>query len=226
MDLLEGKTIISKIEEQIVYDRIDGSPAAVWSLLMAAGYLKPVARTGRMYELTLTNGEVRRIFEDLVENWFKGTESYGGFLEALREGNLKYMNEYMNDVSFSCFSSFDTGGRSAKRNPERFYHGFVLGLLVDLRDRYVLTSNRESGLGRYDVMLEPRDSVRDDAFIFEFKVHDSDDGSDLKATVVAALAQIEAKRYAQQLIERGIPENRIRKYGFAFEGKTVLIGQR
>ena len=225
MDLLEGKTIISKIEEQIVYDLIDGSPEAVWSLLMAAGYLKPVGRNGRMYELALTNGEVRRIFEDLVENWFKGTESYGGFLEALREGNLKYMNEYMNDVSLSCFSSFDTGGTSAKRNPERFYHGFVLGLLVDLRDRYVLTSNRESGLGRYDVMLEPRDPARDDAFIFEFKVHDSDDESDLKATVAAALEQIKARHYAQQLIERGIPENRIRKYGFAFRGREVLIGQ-
>ena len=133
------------------------------------------------------------------------------------------MNAYMNRVALSTFSYFDTGNRPSGAEPERFYHGFVLGLMVDLRDRYVITSNRESGFGRYDVMLEPKNSV-DDAIIIEFKVFDREDEKNLSDTVASALAQIEEKNYAAVLMEKGIPEAKIRKYGFAFEGKTVLIG--
>lgn len=124
----------------------------------------------------------------------------------------------------ATFSFFDVGNRpSGYAEPERFYHGFVLGLMVDLADRYAITSNRESGFGRYDVMLEPL-GEKDDAIILEFKVHDPEDEDTLRDTVEAALAQIEEKKYAQTLVAKGIPEERIRKYGFAFEGKEVLIG--
>ena len=149
--------------------------------------------------------------------------SYNDFIKALLLGDKKAMNAYMNRVALSTFSYFDTGNRPSGAEPERFYHGFVLGLMVDLRARYVITSNRESGFGRYDVMLEPK-NPSDDAIIIEFKVFDGGDEKSLSDTVAAALVQIDEKNYASVLTEKGIPETKIRKYGFAFEGKNVLIG--
>ncbi len=134
------------------------------------------------------------------------------------------MNTYMNDVVFEMFSYFDTEKNPARPDPERFYHGLVLGLMVDLADRYIITSNRESGFGRYDILLEPRREV-DMAFIMEFKVHNPKREKGLEETVRAALEQIGAKGYVSALKTRGILPGRIRKYGFAFAGKQVLIGQ-
>ncbi len=222
--LLEGGSITSKIDEQIVFNRLTGKPGAVWSLLLASGYLKALSIQGQEYELQIVNGEVRQMFENLLGDWFADTSAYGNFVKALLCGDLDDMNEYMNKVALACFSSFDTGGSTENAEPERFYHGFVLGLLVELRDRYILTSNRESGSGRYDVMLEPRKPQDDPAFIIEFKVHKPKKEKSLEESVAAALAQIEAKGYEQHLLERGIPTDRIRKYGFAFRGKEVLIG--
>ena len=118
---------------------------------------------------------------------------------------------------------FDSGNRPSEEELERFYHGFVLGLLVDLREKYTVTSNRESGYGRYDIMLEPR-KKEDAAIIMEFKIHDAEEEKTLEDTVAAALKQIQDKEYEQVLIGKGIPKEHIRKYGFAFEGKRVLIG--
>ncbi len=232
--LLQGKTFHSTFDEQIVFHQLDQGDEAVWSLLLASGYLRTVhyefntIRRKAEFELKLTNLEVHVMFEQLIEGWFKGCGRVNyAFLHALMTDDVKAMNTYMNRVALQTFSYFDALSHPSEEEPERFYHGFVLGLVVELADRYVITSNRESGFGRYDVILEPRKrqdgSVADDGIIIEFKVQD-DDEKDLADTVREALRQIEEKNYQADLEARGIPAKRIRRYGFAFCGKRVLIG--
>lgn len=226
--LLSGGAIESRIDEEIVYNQLDKNENAIWSLLLTSGYLKVVEKQGKIYKLELTNYKVKQMFERMVQEWFESgvVTEYSDFIKALLLGDIKAMNVYMNRICLSMFSTFDGGNRpSEETNPERFYHGFVLGLLVDLSDRYVITSNRESGFGRYDVMLEPLHK-EDAGIILEFKVHDSEDEDNLEATVQAALSQIEEKKYEQTLLDHGVSQKNIRKYGFAFEGKKVLIGRR
>lgn len=232
--LLNGGTLRAVIDEQIVYSQLEQEENAVWSLLLASGYLKVKQITypesdGQTwlpeYELELTNLEVKIMFQSMIRQWFGNTRSdYNDFIQALLLDDVDAMNEYMNRVAFKTFSFFDTGNHPSRNTePERFYHGFVLGLMVELADRYHITSNRESGFGRYDIMLEPRNKELD-AIILEFKVRNPRREKCLEETVHAALTQIEKKNYEQVLKEQGIPSSRIRRYGFAFEGKTVLIG--
>ena len=132
----------------------------------------------------------------------------------------------MNHVAATTFSFFDTGTLPSERSqPEKFYHVFVLGLISELRDTYEIKSNRESGYGRYDVMLIPLDlkDNRLNAIVLEFKAHEADEEKTLSDTAQAALKQIEDKNYDAELTARGIGIERIKHYGFAFEGKKVLI---
>ncbi len=231
--LLQGKSFETELDEKIVFDQLDGSVGAVWSLLLATGYLKVLdlkyvgERKRKVYTLTLTNMEAESIFENMVKGWFGGsTETYyNEFINALLHDNVRKMNTFMNKVALNTFSSFDSGNKpSDQTEPERFYHGFVLGMVVNMADTYNVRSNRESGYGRYDVMLEPVDK-NGKAFIFEFKVLDPDEDEEtLEDTLAAAHRQIAEKKYETELVSRGFAPEKIRKYGFAFRGRECLIG--
>ena len=232
-DLLNGGVICTELDEQVIFEQLGRKRGAVWSLMLASGYLKVDRyemgkRTGkRRYYLKITNHETMLMFENMIGDWFTEEESaYGNFKEALLAGDLDYMNQFINQVALQTFSSFDTGKKpSEELEPERFYHGFVLGLIVDLAGKYRITSNRESGFGRYDVIMEPLEENLD-AIIMEFKVQNTAKEKSLEQTVQNALRQIEEKQYDIDLLSRGITKERIRHYGFAFRGKKVLIGNQ
>ncbi|SOY28828.1 putative AAA-ATPase [Acetatifactor muris] len=229
-NLLKGEHLQKEIDEQIIFDQLDTDESAIWSLFLASGYLKAESymlneETGAdIYELALTNKEVQFMFRKMIKKWFTRSGTvYNGFIRALLQDDIKSMNAYMNRVALSTFSYFDSGRNpSAETQPERFYHGFVLGLAVELADRYIITSNRESGFGRYDVVMEPKNRT-DNAIVMEFKVRDSREEASLENTADAALKQIRDQRYEAVLENSGISRERIRSYGFAFEGKEVLI---
>ena len=229
-ELLQDKEIVENFDEQIVFNQLDVDESAIWSLLMASGYLKAVEVEYRgelmkpWYHLKITNFETKCMFETLFAAWFRNaTASYNKFIKAMIDNDLEIMNYYMNRVTQETFSYFDVGSVEAGlEETERFYHGFVLGLMAEQAENYVLKSNRESGFGRYDVMMIPKKGNLP-AIIMEFKVRRAKE-KDLNETVQMALQQIEEKNYDAELLSLGIAKERIRHYGFAFEGKNVLIG--
>ena len=234
--------------------------------MLASGYLciesyKEVGRLKRkIYGLKLTNLEVERMFEVMIEQWFgKEKFNYNGFVKSLLNGDIESMNEYMNRVTRGVISYFDTGKTPSDEEQERlascydcrgvangssfnccsnlyamteksshFYHGLVLGLMVYQVDNYILSSNRESGFGRYDIMLEPIDKNNEKlpGIVIEFKVFNQKKEDTLEETVENALRQIKEKDYDAELIKRGVKEENIYHYGFAFKGKEVLIDGR
>ena len=229
--LLKRESIEVTFDDQIVFNQLDKSKNAIWSLLVASGYLKidDIEYKGLLlkpwYHISITNLETVSMFANMFAGWFENPDArYNDFIKSLLNNDLKGMNYYMNKVALATFSYFDTGKNPSETlEPERFYHGFVLGLIVELSDRYEVKSNRESGFGRYDVMIIPLNKS-EKAIVLEFKVHENDEEKTLEETVSSALAQIEEKKYDTELINAGVKKENIRHYGFAFEGKKVLIG--
>ena len=228
-DLLEGKEVVVTFDEQIVFNQLEQNESAIWSLLMASGYLKPeqVEYRGELmkpwYHLKITNLETRVMFFEMFAGWFQNKDaSYSHFMQALVQDDLEAMNYFMNRMTNATFSYFDVGG-DGYQQPEKFYHGFVLDLMAEQTENYVIKSNRESGFGRYDIMMLPKKEALP-GIIMEFKVRSSRKEKSLEETVGAALQQIKERNYDAELLSLGIPEERIRHYGFAFDGKNVLIG--
>ena len=232
-DLLNRQEIVVNFDEQILYNQLDHNVNAIWSLLLASGYLKVKQVDYRgitrepWYTLDITNVETLSMFTTMFRDWFQNQDTnYGYFIKALIEGDLEAMNYYMNKVALATFSYFDVGSENGSDpEPERFYHGFVLGLIAERSGIYMIRSNRESGFGRYDIMMIPQERERYPAIIIEFKVCSRMKKETLEEAVQSALKQITEKNYDAELFAQGIPAERIRHYGFAFEGKKVLIGQ-
>ena len=237
--LISGESIETYIDEQIVFEQLDLDENAIWSLLLASGYLKveyvkSEDETGEtldfpIYSLRITNREVRSMFLKMFKGWFnRSLSAYNNFVKSLLNGDIESMNEYMDRVTRGVISYFDTGKTPSDEEPERFYHGLVLGLMVDQVDNYILSSNRESGFGRYDIMLEPIDKNNEKypGIVIEFKVFNQKKEDTLEETVENALRQIKEKDYDAELIKRGVKEENIYHYGFAFKGKEVLIDGR
>ena len=230
--LLVGGTLTVPLDEHSVLNQVSYSGNAVWSLLLASGYLKTICietktdsrgRKKDWYVLAPTNLEVEMMFEDMVRGWFNEGGYFGKFVTAMLCGNVEGVENYLGEIMLNTMSYFGGEAESETKTPEKFYHGLVLGLLVDQTNAYEIRSNRESGFGRYDVMLEPK-NTSDPAIIMEFKVFNPRRGEkNLKDTVDNALKQIEKMKYEAELLARGIPEDHILKYGFAFKGKECLI---
>ena len=236
-NLIRGEKINVVIDEQIVFSELDYSEEAVWSLMLASGYLKvesmepldAMRESECKYELALTNREILFMFRKMILRWFSPAKrETNEFIRALISGDIESMNAYMNKVTLKTISYFDTGNTPSDEEPERFFHGFVLGLIVDQTENYIITSNRESGYGRYDIMLEPIDKTNEKlpGIVIEFKVINPRKENSLEETVKAALKQIEEKNYNAELIKRGVKEENIHHYGFAFKGKEILIDGR
>ena len=233
--LIRGEKINVIIDEQIVFSELDYSEDAVWSLMLASGYLKVISseelnlirESDNEYGLAITNREILFMFRKMILRWFTPAKrETNEFIKALINGDVESMNAYMNKVTLKTISYFDSGNSPSDEEPERFFHGLVLGLMVDQTENYIITSNRESGYGRYDIMLEPIDKSNENlpCIVIEFKVINPKKEKTLEETVEAALKQIEDKGYDAELVKRGVKKENIHHYGFAFKGKNVLIG--
>ena len=249
-ELVRGGEVYKIIDDQVVFSELYSKHGAVWALLLASGYLTssgpaPLEPKLELRPLRLTNFEVALIFDDMVKSWFiKAWSDLDGFAKAILAGDAEAATHYLTKITIQCMSYLDGRKRIAKSdakphrkskskraakndsNPESFYHGLVLGLLVSLRDAYEVTSNRENGLGRCDITLVPLDGANgsDPAVILELKVFDPSKEKSLAETIARAKTQIVDKGYVEGLVAKGIERERIRTYGVAFRGKEVLIG--
>ena len=219
--LLKGEAIERKIEEGIIFSELEKSPSVIWSVLLYSGYLTidAIPSYGALCQLRIPNIEVSELYKSVILDWFGKSineNKYKLLLSSLITGDIDTFSQIFREFLLSSVSIFDVPAEES----EKIYHAFILGMLIGLKDKYEVRSNRESGLGRYDVMLIPK-NLGDLGIIMEFKKISPFKKMDLETAVNSALKQIEEKHYAQEFLDRGI--NRILYLGLAFEGKNVLI---
>ena len=220
--LLKDETIEATVDQETVIMGIEQNEDNIWGLLVGTGYLKIVEAidiTESSYKVKIPNYEIKALFQNIIRDWFKDkviVNDLNSILKDLITLNLKEFEKKFEILVRQMFSFMDVGENTA----ENFYHAFVLGMLVGLKDSYYVNSNRESGLGRYDIMLEPKDK-NGNSFIMEFKVHKPEKEKDIEETIANAKKQIEEKRYEESLKERGFTN--ITKMVFAFKGKEVRM---
>ena len=219
-ELLQGKEIEVVINEETIISGIERNENNIWGLLLGTGYLKVTEHVDRnIYKVVIPNYEIKYLFEEIIDNWFYDKVPMNNLRSILKDLTTKNWDEF--ELKFErlvkeMFSFMDVGESTA----ENFYHAFVLGMLVGLKDSYYVNSNRESGMGRYDIMLEPKDKTAN-SFIIEFKVARAPGKEGLQKAVEEAIKQIEDKKYEVSLSERGFTN--ITKIVFAFSGKDVKM---
>ncbi|MGL5381253.1 AAA family ATPase [Clostridium sp.] len=222
-NLYNGGAIETRINEDVVMQDIMLGKENLWSFLLLSGYLKVVHKnfnndTGLYdYKLQIPNKEIKILYRSIIDKWFKeaeGRSDYNTIIQALILGDVKSFTKVLKRYVLESFSYFDVSGK----NPERVYHAFVLGIMVSLTGTYEVLSNRESGLGRYDVCLIPKNKEKL-GYIFEFKRYDEEDEETIEETLEEALQQIEDKKYDIELTKRGVKN--ISKIAIVFNGKIV-----
>ena len=220
--LLNDESIEVKIDLETVIVGIENNEDNIWGLMLGTGYLKVVETVNiaeGIYKVKLPNYEIKLLFSQIIDDWFRNKvigNDLKSILKDLITLNLEEYEEKFKILVREMFSYMDVGENTA----ENFYHAFVLGMLVGLKDSYYVNSNRESGIGRYDIMLEPKDK-NGNSFVMEFKVYKKDKEKTIEETIENAKKQIAEKGYEQNLRERGFTN--ITKMVYAFKGKEVKM---
>jgi len=224
-DLMAGQSITVPLQEHVVFHEIENSPANLWNFFYFTGYLKAVKIDGpseavkTRVQLKIPNLEIHHIFEDSVQLWFQKSESSAllpNLKNSLMSGNVTEICKALRKLCDTSLSYFDASGNE----PEKFYHGLVLGLMAYYSDTWHIRSNRESGLGRCDLLMTPKNPDHY-GIVMEFKTMDSYEDSDLLACAKNAMAQIENRQYEQELKSQGA--TKILKMGIGFLGKKIEI---
>lgn len=221
--LLEGQPLKVTLEESVVFSALEQRASALWTFLLATGYLTFThwwLDEGIMHaKLAIPNSEVRALYKTIINEWFADVVDLGDYQQMLQElvlGNIQEFKEHFTHLAPQILSSFDVGGKE----PEKFYHALVLGMLISLEKTHEIKSNRESGFGRYDVMLIPKDRAKP-GIIIEFKKVSQLKQETIETAAQAALAQITNRNYASELHTRGITH--IQALAIVFDGKKVLV---
>lgn len=226
--LMQGQTVESELDEHLTFVELNHNREGILNLLFMAGYLNALVEEETeeepVYKLRIPNQEVRTLYRRLIFKWLGGNEGrtwVTHLLRDLRDGELASFEKKLSDLLWNALSYYDVKGHE----PEKFFHGFTLGLVADMHKEYVIKSNRESGEGRYDVALIPKDKKAGlQGFIFEIKSVDSADQDELKLHAQKALEQIEALGYDQEMKAQNV--NKLTKIGMAFSGKKIAMASR